>query len=343
MEKLEDYLVFVDTFAKVHDVMKKHEGENIRISYSGGSDSDSVAWLMRYLGYDVKMVIYDTGLEYEATWRHVDYMRSKGFDIEIIKPEKSIPWTVKKYGPPFISKHVSDMVQRLMYNNFNFKEHGNLDFDTLYAMYPRSKSALKWWTNSNVSVSNNIKWNKGLKDFLILNDGVPFSPSGHCCYNVKKLPSKQYAKKNDISLLMLGIRRAEGGKRATAYPSCYIPTSKVYTYSLFLPIFWWTNEDKRTFDRIMNVQHSECYTVYGMHRTGCPGCPFGRHFEDEINAIDTYEPRLSKAVQNLFGESFDYTREYRQYQKDTKEPRKPRRSKEEVEEARKNGEKKGVL
>lgn len=324
MKSLEDYLVFVDTFAKVHSVMKDYEGQEVRVSYSGGSDSDTVMWILKYLGYNVKGVTFDTGLEYQATWKHIDYMREQGYDIEIVKPPKSIPWTIHHYGQPFISKHVSDMIQRLQYNNFKFQEHGALPFDDLYSKYPNSKSALRWWTNNNNSMSNNISWNKGLKDFLILNDGVPFTTSAHCCYNTKKLPSKQYARANNVKLLMLGIRRAEGGKRATAYTSCYIPKTNIYPYGLYLPLFWWTNEDKALFDEITQIKHSDCYSVYGMRRTGCPGCPFARGFEDELMAIDEHEPKLSKAVNNIFKESYEWTRKYKQYQQDTKQPRKKR-------------------
>lgn len=320
MEKLEDHLAFVDAFAKTRSIMEQFKGKEIRLSYSGGSDSDDVAWLLRYLGYNVKMVIYDTGLEYDATWRHVDYMRSQGYDIEVIKPPKSIPNTVYHYGEPFINKHVADMLERLQYNNFNFKEDGLLEFDEAYAKYPHSKSALRWWTDNNSNASNNISWNRSLKEFLIENNGIPFEVSAHCCYNTKKLPSKIYARENHVDLMMLGIRRAEGGKRATAYPSCFIEKSVIYSYSLFLPIFWWKNEDKDLFDQITGIKHSDCYSVYGMKRTGCPGCPFGRNFEDELVAISTYEPKLEKAVNHIFKNSYEWNRKFREYQKEHKIP-----------------------
>ena len=118
--------------------------------------------------------------------------------------------------------------------------------------------------------------------------------------------------------MMLGIRKAEGGKRATSYASCFIEKSVIYPYSLFLPIFWWKNEDKELFDQITGIKHSDCYSVYGMRRTGCPGCPFGRKYEDEITSIAEFEPKLSKAVENLFGESYDWSRKYKEYQKATK-------------------------
>lgn len=320
--ELEKNLVFVDTFSKVRSVMGEFEGKNVRISYSGGSDSDTVAWVLRYCGYNVKCVIFDTGLEYQATWKHVDYMRSQGFDIEVFDVKKSIPYTIHHYGKPFVSKLVSDMLQRLMSHNFDFVNKGNMSFDELYALYPTSKTSLKWWTNTNISKRNNISWNRGLKEFLIENNGLPFTPSAHCCYYSKKLPSVQYARKNKIDLMMMGIRRAEGGKRATTYSSCYVPNDVIHPYSSFMPLFWWKNEDKELFDKILGIQHSDCYGVYGMKRTGCPGCPFGQNFEDEINSIAEFEPKLTKAVQHLFGESYEWTRRYKEWQKETKPVRK---------------------
>jgi 3'-phosphoadenosine 5'-phosphosulfate sulfotransferase (PAPS reductase)/FAD synthetase len=320
MKELENHLFFIDAFSKIKAVMKSFEGKEIRMAYSGGSDSDDCLWMLREAGYNVKSVFFDTGLEYQATWRHLDYMRTEGYDIEVVKPPKSIPNTVYHYGEPFINKHVSDMLERLKYNHFDFKNDGLLEFDEAYKKYPHSKSALRWWTNNNTSQSNNIAWNRSLKEFLIENDGIPFPASAHCCYNTKKLPSKKYARANNVSLMMLGIRRAEGGKRATSYASCYIEKSVIYPYSLFLPLFWWTNEDKSTFDRITGIKHSDCYNVYGMKRTGCPGCPFARGFEDELVAISTYEPNLEKAVNHIFKNSYEWTRKFREFQKENKIP-----------------------
>ena len=55
-----------------------------------------------------------------------------------------------------------------------------------------------------------------------------------------------------------------------------------------------------------------------MKRTGCAGCPFGRDFEYELEVIQKYEPRLYKAVNNIFGESYEYTRRYREFCKQMK-------------------------
>ena len=63
------------------------------------------------------------------------------------------------------------------------------------------------------------------------------------------------------------------------------------------------------------MQNSRCYTEYGLKRTGCAGCPFGKDFEFELEVIQKYEPKLYKAVNNIFGDSYEYTRKYREFYK----------------------------
>ena len=59
-----------------------------------------------------------------------------------------------------------------------------------------------------------------------------------------------------------------------------------------------------------------CYTEYGLKRTGCCGCPFGRDFEFELEVLEQYEPNLYKAVCNVFKDSYEYTRKYREFCKE---------------------------
>lgn len=308
---LDNKLFVIDTYAKINSVMQDYKDKNIRVAYSGGSDSDTVMWLLKYLGYDVAGVFYDTGLEYDATWQQLDYMKSEGFNIEIIKAKRPIPTTQKKYGHPFISKNVSDMIQRLQKHNFEFQKDGNKNFDELLKLYPHSKSALRWWTNNHNGLRNNINWNKGLKEFLIVY-GLPFKVSDKCCEGAKKLPIKEYTKENNIDLMIMGIRKSEGGKRSSAYSNCFVQ-SKTYSYSMYFPLFWWKNNDKKLFDQIAGIRHSACYTRYGLDRTGCAGCPLGKHFENELIAIDKFEPKLSKGIRNIFFDSYEWTRKYKKF------------------------------
>jgi len=310
-------LAIVDTFAKIDSIMSEYKNKNWRVAYSGGSDSDTVMWLFRYCGYEPHGVFYNTGLEYAATLNHINWMRDQNFEIETIKVKYSIPTSQKKYGHPFISKFVSDMLSRLQRHDFDFYRDGSKSFDELFQLYPKCKSALRWWTDTHKGRSNNISWNKNLKEFLI-EYGLPFRVSEKCCDGAKKLPIKKYTKINDIDLMILGIRKAEGGKRSSTYKNCFIPKN-TYTYSMYFPLFWWKKEDKISFDIEVGVKHSACYSEYGLERTGCAGCPFGVNFELELESAYKFEPKLYKGIKSIFNDSYEWTRKYKQYQKEKKE------------------------
>ena len=312
LNKLNYEFILEDTYTKMDSIMEEYKNKNICISYSGGSDSDTLMFLFKNKGYNIKGLFFNTGIEYNATLEHIQYMRSLGFTIDIIKAARSVPNGTKKFGLPFINKRVSEMLERMQKHNFDFKNDGNKTYEELTNKYLKLVSALKWWCNfyDNGSILN-IAYNKKLKEFLI-EFGLPFRVSGKCCDGAKKDPAKIYAKENKIDLMILGIRKTEGGVRASAYDRCYI-SAKSKSYSMYFPMFWWNNEIKKKYDEDNNIIHSKCYTEYGLERTGCAGCPFGRSFENELNIINTYEKKLYKGINNIFNYSYEWTKKYNFY------------------------------
>ena len=111
-----------------------------------------------------------------------------------------------------------------------------------------------------------------------------------------------------------GIRKSEGGVRSINYKSCFTEyeSSGISTYR---PIFWYLNADKKDYEQQYNIQHSRCYTEYGMRKTGCVGCPFNKHIADELKVIKEHEPKLYNAAIAIFGRSYEYTRQYREFVK----------------------------
>ena len=47
----------------------------------------------------------------------------------------------------------------------------------------------------------------------------------------------------------------------------------------------------------------------------CSGCPYGRNLNFELQVLETYEPKLNKAVNNVFKDSYEYTKKYREFVK----------------------------
>ena len=318
LDSCTDIIIF-DSFIVTHNKINNYR--TIMCSISGGSDSDIMLDICTKLDTEKKIryVFFDTGLEYEATKKHLKYLEDKyDVKIEIVKAVKPIPLCCRKYGQPFLSKQVSEFISRLQRHNFKWEDR---PFDELIVLYPKCKSALKWWCNLNgkrkdgKESSFNIGYNKYLKEFMIENP-PDFRISNKCCYYAKKLVAEQYKNVHKIELSLVGVRKAEGGARAAAYKTCF--SSKDFGADEYRPIFWYLNETKKKYELAYDVIHSDCYSKYGLCRTGCAGCPFGKDFEKELEIIEKNEHKLYNAVNKIFGYSYDYTRKYKKFAEEKK-------------------------
>lgn len=318
MNNITEHLEGCENYQAVKYLMvtnqKIQQYDNIVVSVSGGSDSDIMVDMFTKCDPDrkVQYVFFDTGLEYDATKKHLDYLEGK-YNIEIIRERaiKPIPLSCEEYGQPFMSKQVSEFMSRLQRHNFKWEDR---PFDELYEEYPRCKSALQWWCNEKGEKSAfNINRNKLLKEFIVANP-PKFQISNKCCQYAKKDLAKKFNKENKTDLNVVGVRKAEGGVRATRYKNCF--DSKDDAYDEYRPLFFFTDNDKSEYKEHFNIKHSDCYEVWGMKRTGCAGCPYGRELNNELELIEKYEPKLYKAVNNIFKDTYDYTRRYYEFREE---------------------------
>ncbi len=301
-------------------------------SISGGSDSDLVLDLIHMIDEKKKVIYYwiDTGLEYTATKEHLDFLEEKyGIEIQRLKPDKPIPLCVKKFGVPFLSKYVSEQMMRLQKHHFQWEDE---PLDILMKKYPKCKTALQWWCNAYYSDGQglvqmsrfSINRNRFLKEFIIANP-PDFPISNKCCEYSKKKPAKKFIKEHDADLEITGIRKAEGGVRSANFKTCF-SESVSKGCGTYRPIFWYMDSDKRDYEELFGVTHSRCYTEYGLRRTGCVGCPFSPHINEELAIIEKNEPNLYLAAINLFGASYAYTEKYRAFVKEMKAKEKEQKS-----------------
>lgn len=299
---------FTIAWSKINSPLYK----NILCTISGGSDSDVMLDILTKCDKDGKItyVFCNTGLEYQATKEHLDELEQKyGVKIERVRPKWPIPVAVKKYGQPFLNKKpVSEYMERLQKHGFKWEDK---PFEELMQEYPNCKSALQWWCNKNIGDQNNIRRNKLLKEFIIANPPT-FRISAQCCNKSKKSIVHEFMDSGKYDLDVYGVRKAEGGARAQAYHNCFNESSKG-EYDEYRPLYWYKNADKEEYCEACDIHHSRCYTEYGLKRTGCAGCPFGRDFEEELKVMEKYEPNLFVAANNIFKESYEYTRAYRKF------------------------------
>lgn len=297
----------VDNIIRAWAKINSPKYEKIVCTISGGSDSDDMLDIVWRCDKDNKVdyVWIDTGLEYQATKEHLQYLEEKyNIKIKRYRAIKPIPLACRTYGQPFLSKQVSEFIQRLQKHNFQWKDKS---FKELQEEYPNCQSALKWWCNANKSDKFNIRNNKYLKEFLIENPPT-FNISNKCCLYAKKNILHQLLKEGSYGLNIFGVRKAEGGTRSTAYKSCFNENDS--GCDSYRPLFWYKDSDKRDYENAYDVKHSACYREYGLKRTGCAGCPFGRAFEQELEIISKYEPKLYQAVNYIFKDSYEYTKMY---------------------------------
>ena len=313
-----------DSYAKAKSVLEQHE--SAYCSVSGGKDSDCMMDIIWRLDADrkVKYAWFNTGIEYEATKRHLDELEAKyGVKIERVKPVKSVPQCVKEYGVPFVSKHVSEQMERGQKKNFTWEDK---NYEALVEEHGGYVTFAKWWCNRHYSDyqrehNYTMKWrcsmfdierNKGLKEFLIASP-PDFKISNKCCHYAKKLTAKNFERTNGCTLAIIGVRKAEGGVRVGAYKNCYTAGE----HAQYRPLFWYKNKDVNEYSKIFNIRHSNCYEVYGLERTGCVGCPYNPKILEELETvIKVYEPKLYKVCNFVFGKAYEYTRKYRQFQAD---------------------------
>lgn len=314
----EHSLTIYDSYCKAKSVLEKHD--SAYCSVSGGKDSDCMMDIIWRLDaeHKVKYAWFNTGIEYEATKRHLDDLEAK-YEVKIdrVKPVKSVPQCCKEYGQPFVSKNVSMMISNMQKKDFVWQD---MPFEEAVKALIKGRGGIylaKWWTNyyhmnkENRSSMWNVSRNKGLKEFLIANS-PQFKVSNQCCVFAKKATAKKYEKENNIELTIVGVRKAEGGVRMGVYKNCY----SAGEHAQYRPLFWYKNKDVNEYSKIFNIRHSDCYEVYGLKRTGCVGCPYNLKLFDELAIIQKYEPKLYKVCNFVFKDSYEYTRKYRKFQEE---------------------------
>lgn len=318
-----DELMTIDNETVFNAILKSQavltHHKRVVASISGGSDSDIVLDMLERTKNEnniIEYVWFDTGVEYQATKDHLIYLEKRyGVEIKRLKAQKTIPTCCREYGQPFLSKYVSEMIERLQKHDFNWEDE---PYEVLEKRYANCKTALRWWCNYYTTTrpeyartsAYDIARFKWLKEFLILNPPT-FRISSQCCTYAKKKVAKHYIKEAGADLNVFGVRRAEGGIRATSFDTCYSHDS--YSTPTFRPIFWLNDSDKAYYEERFGIVHSDCYSRYGLRRTGCVGCPYGRYIVDELAQVERFEPKLIRACRNLFRDAYEYTRQYRQF------------------------------
>lgn len=294
---------------------KLEQYKRVAVEVSGGSDSDILIDLIEKLrgpANVVYYVYYNTGLDFDATKVHLKELEQK-YGIKIMRetPRKPIPISVKENGQPFLSKKVSEYMERLQAHNFQWED---LPLNVLMKKYPNCQSALKWWCNKwGNSSSFNIEKQKYLKEFIIQNP-PRFKISTKCCSYNWENTQRQFCKNMSIELVCAGQRKDETDIRFFGEKTCF--NKRDGLAAQFRPLYYLSDEDKKIYKEFFNLTYSDCYELYNFTSIHCAACPLERDCMQTALAIKEYEPLFYKSIFKIFGASHIYTLAYREFIKE---------------------------
>lgn len=332
-------------FQAIQSIIAKRlkEHPNAMCSYSGGSDSDIMLHMIETVRKifnlpPVKYYFFETGLEMEATRRHVrETAELYGVEIQIVRPKKNIVQATREYGQPFVSKIMSAGLEAVQKKNiplsiadeYDQAEDKAAKRRELKSRYPGCEQAINFLCCCNSAgeprpnIQLVINSSKYMLDFIKENP-ITFRISNHCCDICKKQPAHAIEKQFDM--VITGERRDEGGMRSVprsdSSTMCFTETA-AGKFRL-RPLFYVSDADKQWYKDYYGIRYSDAYEVYGLKRTGCCGCAISARAVADLELIRPYEPNVVKAAWAIFGDSYRYRAKYNEYKAMRREQEKAR-------------------
>lgn len=121
--------------------------------------------------------------------------------------------------------------------------------------------------------------------------------SEKCCLEMKKKPLHKWQKDNNKPYAIIGIMRDEGGQRESA--QCLRFKNEKFT--AFQPLAPMTKEWEEWFIEKYDIEISEIYkSPYNFERTGCKGCPFALHLQEELDTLERFFPAERKQCEIIW-------------------------------------------
>lgn len=317
-------------FQTIQAIIAKHltEHPNAICSYSGGSDSDIMIDLIErtrklFCLPPIKYAFFNTGLEMKATKDHVKVTAEKyGVEITEYRPKVNIIQATRQHGVPFISKTISDRMERwhqsvplsIADEYINAEDKPAMRAE-LSKRYPRKNNVINFICSCNtagVPQHSQLTLNsqKYLRDYL---EQYPpdFKISAKCCEFCKK--DIAHAVEKGFDMIITGERMSEGGLRTLSPAGTGCFTEKSNGQYRLRPLYYVSDADKAWYKDYYGIRYSDAYEVYGLTRTGCCGCPISYKAVEYLEKIRPYEPQVVKAAWNIFGKSYEYRQKYNAY------------------------------
>ena len=243
----------------------KIDPEKYCLNYSGGRDSHFLFWFIKeYLKENrIKIVSVNTMLEHPEIGAR---MRANA-DV-VLLPLMKHKDIKSQFGIPFFTKFQDEMIKR---HQNGLRSKYFMD-NVINGIYPTK-----------------FKLNQKAKALLL--SGKLHKISGDCCKYLKKQPLINYQKKHNVKPI-IAMRSAEGIMRKKI-STCF------HKNGSFTPIHDLTDDLLKKIEVKYKIPVPPVYQH--ITRTGCMGCPYGRHTADELALLN---PAQRNFIIDYFKESY---------------------------------------
>lgn len=270
-------LILFDRLEVIRKTNEKYDLEhNAYISFSGGKDSTVLHYLMDEAlpGNHIPRVFINTGIEYLAIVKFVREMAANDDRFEIVTPKVKIKEMLEKDGYPFKSKQHARWLG-------------------LYQKNGRTQSVKNYLGEGEKQLFRPCP--EMLK--YQFDDSFKIPVSDKCCLKMKEKPSEKWGKENKRKTSLTGIRKEEGGRRQTI-PCMAIRGGKL---NKFHPLSVVTEQWEEWYIKTRKIKLCELYySPYNFERTGCKGCPFALHLQEELDTLALYLPAERKQCEYIW-------------------------------------------
>ena len=279
-----------DRIQKIQQIINKYGEENFYLSFSGGKDSTVLSALldMAIPSNKIPRVFGNTGIEYRLILDFVERERKKPhpWDLVILKPSKPIKSTLEDVGYPFKSKR-------------------HAKYLSIYQRLGKTESVIQYlkecenpkWRSTMLTCPKILKYQ--------FTEEFKLKISDKCCTCLKEEPIEKWKKENHKPYGISGIMREEGGRRHFAVCLAF-SGDKLKSFHPLAPI---TKEWEEWFINTYNIDICEIYKPpYNFERTGCKGCPFALHLQEELDILEKFFPAERKQCEIIWKPVYD---EYR--------------------------------
>ncbi|HCJ37867.1 MAG TPA: phosphoadenosine phosphosulfate reductase [Erysipelotrichaceae bacterium] len=283
---MDNEFLFQDRLQKIRQIVDQYGEDNFYLSFSGGKDSTILHHMIDLAvpGNRIPRVYANTGIEYDKVVEFVRKMQLDDDRIIIIEPSVNIKEMLERDGYPFKSKKHAKKVGTYQRNGWTKTAENYVN--------PKNEKDIPF------SCPEYLKYNFS-PEFKLKVDYK-------CCINLKEKPLKNWAKENNKSCSIIGVRSREGGGRKKAKCLAFDEKGKLKYFQPLVVV------DDKLEDYIvekLSIDLCELYEEpYNFKRTGCKGCPFALRLQEELDKIEKFFPKEYKQCEIIWKPVYD---EYR--------------------------------